>query len=289
MQFQRRPWSHDARSDNFKTSLFFGAITTFPDTLGKSRKKAEDQGNTLRCAAFAAAMNGQYIHNEPMSTDWQTDKIGRVQGRPVDGYGSDPNAAMKSQLYQTRGGYLPTGDWNPTDPNTLDQIAMNYSDDAYLKPDGGIDYFDSIRSALQRTYNPQTKLGACVQAFSGWYTGWDTATIPTTIGTLLGYHSYLFVDFETVSGVPYLVLQNSYGSSWGDGGYQYMPREVVNREFSRFGTSLKIPSPLTQEQIKLAKEESPLGMIQRTIINMWFRLVLLLYGSIRRVTSFGGE
>jgi hypothetical protein len=214
-----------------------------------------------------------------MSEDWQNNKVSRIQGKPVDTGGSDPNAAMKSQLYAQNGGYLPALDWNPAEPNLLDTEAMNYGDDAYLKPDGGADIFDSIRSALTLAYNPTTKLGACVQAFSGWYDNWETSTIPSAEGNLLGYHSYLFVDWETVQGVAYLVLQNSYGVSFGDGGYQYMPRDVVNREFGKWGSSLKIPQPLTAEQIALAKQETPFGAIQRQLINIWFSLVTYLYGN----------
>ena len=90
-------------------------------------------------------MNGQYIHGLVFSPDWQTDKIGRLQGKNVDEGGSDPNAAMASQTFTKRGGHLPINLWNGTPPNLLDSYAINYSDEGYMKPAGA--RICSIRSA----------------------------------------------------------------------------------------------------------------------------------------------
>ena len=66
--------------------------------------------------------------------------------------------------------------------------------------------------------------------------------------------------------------QNSAGPLLGDNGFLYFPREVVNREFAKWGSALKILKPMTAQQIALAKEESTAGYIQRLIIQAWYLL-----------------
>lgn len=282
MKLLKHPWKNDARSRRFSHKRFYGKNLLFPDTLNRPRRTPENQLQTTRCAAYAGALNGGYIHGRRMSPDWQAKKIGQIQGTSVDGYGSDPNAAMQSQMY-ANGGYLPYED-SPvtleqdgilTSGNmanyapSLDAEAQNYADEAYLKPDGGQDYYDSICDALITAYDSGTKLGAGVQAFSGWYDSFMDASI-TSIGTLQGYHSYLFIDFVRSRDV--LILENSYGTEFGNGGYQEIDREVVNALFSKQGTSLKIPKQLTATQIALAKQVSPMGKIQDAIIQLWYDL-----------------
>jgi hypothetical protein len=87
-----------------------------------------------------------------------------------------------------------------------------------------------------------------------------------------GYHAYLFIDWCEIGGKLYLVAQNSAGTLMGDNGFLYFPREVVNREFAKWGTALKILKPLTPEQIALAKGETPAGRIQRLIVQAWYLL-----------------
>lgn len=272
-KYIKKPWRHDPRSKNFSHTRFFGVAKTFPDTLGRPRKTPEDQQQSLRCAAYAGAMNGQYIHGIRMSPDWQTNKIGRIQGTSVDMGGSNPNAAMKSQVFvpqsDTSGGYLPYADWDPIKAEILDKEAANYGDEGYVKPDGGADDYDSICSALLLAYDVNTGKGAGVQAFSPWYPSFNEINITDITGTSFGGHSYLFIDFDRTKDV--LIVENSYGEEY-DNGFQYMTRPVVNRLFAQWGTSLKIPKPLTPAQIALAKQETPLGTVQRLLIQAWYAL-----------------
>lgn len=273
MKFQQTPWKHDPRSEKFSHTQFFGAAVVLPRTLGRKRMDPYDQGASLRCAPTAAAANGHYIHGLDFSVDWQVDKVSRLQRYPVDDRGSDPNAAMKSQLFPG-GGYLLSSDYANVPGALLDPKAENYGNSAYVKPDGGGDVFESIKIALTMAYDPKTGKGACVQAFGRWFAEWTPAFyIPQEFNQMVGYHSYLFIDFDTLNGIDYLVAQNSYGRSVGMGGFHYFPREVVNREFTISGTTLKIPKTLSPEDIAAAKQETPLGYLWRQVISIWQSLM----------------
>ena len=314
MRFQQKPFSHDVRSNDFLSGRFYGAVTDLKPTLNRPRITPLNQGDTLECAEHAAVHNCKLMFGFDASKDWQVNKVGRLMGRPVSVSGSDPNATMDSQMYFKDGGYLPIGKWNPALPQSCDLIAKDTSCVAYIKPSLGKDAFDSVCMELQRHYNFDTHLGAAVQAFTSWYSsfgGTEITMIDDTsfgairkqhasiikslwvflfrkAGALLGYHSYLWPDFDRTDpdeNKHFLWLLNSYGTTIGDGGYQKMYRPVVNQLMAQWGTSMKIVTPLTPERAQQAKDQSQYGLIERLIINFWYKLTLIALSLYGRVTS----
>lgn len=286
MKLRQSPWSHDYKSKRFTTkALNFAAIPQLPVSLFRRRFECLNQGESSRCAAYAAVANGMYIHGQVFSVDWQVNKIARIQGYDVDGAGSNPNAAMNSQMYSKEGGYLPVNMWTLTAPALLDRYAQDYSNKAFVKPASGKDVFDSICMEIQRSYDPGKGLGAGVQMFTEWHDTFNREEI-RSFGNRLGWHSYLIIDFNRTDADEnnhYLVLQNSYGRAIGGNGYQKLYRSMVNDLLSRWGNSCKIPVELTKEQLELAKQETPLGRIQRQLINAFYAIglyVVQLYGKI---------
>lgn len=296
LTFKKVPWRHDPRSRNFSHHALFGTLApaTFPPTLGRPLRNVENQKDSLRCTGYGTAMNGGYIHNRRFHPDWQAAKIGQLQGSSVDINGGDPNAAMRSERdcgfmpYENvpaglslEGNSIENTGWQAFDAS-LDKEALPEHVAGFVTVDGSNDTFDNIRSALVQAYDWKTGLGATVQAFGKWYTDWSftrSGIVPTAYNeTKYGYHHYLFVDFCEINGVPYLIVHNSGGSLMGLGGFQYMPREVVNREFqlSGFlypsGTTLKIAKPLTAAQLELAAQESTMGLIERMILKAWYAI-----------------
>lgn len=269
-------------SNGFSHHRFFGTIQpiNLPKTLGRSLFTPENQGNTTRCAAYASAANHRYATGFRMSPDRQAICIGKVQGFTVDSGGSDPNAAMKAgrdygyllwdtaKLHLETDGILTTGDernW-PTE-----QISpIDDRDISFLKVDGNNDIFDNIRSAIFQSFDSTTQMGNGVQAFGRWYMEWDRYIIPEQYQTFSGYHSWIFIDFTEVNGIQYLIAQNSYGTSIGQGGFHLFPRSVINKEFSASGTTLKIPKAITPLQLAIAKQSTPFGIIQRQILKIWY-------------------
>jgi hypothetical protein len=69
----------------------------------------------------------------------------------------------------------------------------------------------------------------------------------------------------------------SYGTALSLTGYQTMTRAVVNQVFSMLGTSYKQPDELTIEQSQQAKAQTPTGAIWRTLMNIWYSLILSFY------------
>lgn len=293
-----KPWRWDPRERNFSHKRVFGAAGELPaDGLHRARRPVENQLATLRCGAYSAAVSNGYLRHSRFHPDWQAISIGKKQGRPVDGNGSEPRACMKSLaedgsiLWDAAPVHLDTHGMEytanePYYPLGLNEQAQNNRITAYLGVDDKFDYFDDIRWALHRAYHPSTGTGAVVHAFGAWYDEWSNppkAIVPNTYRSFAGWHAYLFIDWCIIEGVQYLVAQNSYGPTVGDNGFLYFPREVVNREFAKWGSALKIPTgELTLEQIALAKQETVAGRIQRAILQCWYLLSEKFGGLLRR-------
>lgn len=293
----RTPWRHDPRSRRFNHHELFGTTlpSALPDTLGRPLRPVENQKNTLRCGGYGDAVDGGYMYGRRFHPDWQSAKIGELQGQSIDVSGADPNAIMRAER---DAGFLPY-ELVPAaltlESNTIENTGIDAYKHIPVDPDDAlryrvagfvsvigpndppeIDTFDKIRSALAMAYDPVTRLGPTVHAFAKWYQVWSspkTGIIPGLYDTrYFGQHHWLFVDFVVENGVPYLICHNSGSTAIGVNGFFKFPREVVNREFGTWGTSLKIAKTLTLEQIALAKQESPLGLIQRMILQAWYAL-----------------
>ena len=285
-----KPWRWDPRERNFSHDRYFGSPdpSQLPkDGLHRPRRLVENQGATLRCGAYSVAVSNGYLRNTRFHPDWQAIAIGRKQGRPVDGYGSEPRACMNSlrddgslpwdasSFHLETHGVEQTA-YEPYYPVDARTNAQDNRITAYLGVDEPYDTFDDIRWALFKAYHPSTGTGAVVHAFGRWFDEWTDprkGIIPTSYTRFAGWHAYLFIDWTVIDGVEYLVAQNSYGTDVGDRGFLYFPREVINREFSIWGAALKIPTgALTKEQIELAKQETTAGRIQRMILEIWYAL-----------------
>jgi hypothetical protein len=279
-----------------------------------------DQGRTLRCTGYGTAANGFYIHGKEFSPDWQAYIIGKIQGRSVDDNGGDPNATMKSMrdygfLPKSQAPFSLQKDgtegsgFNAPWPSALETEAKTWDTiPGFVRVDGPYDTFDNIWNALCMAWDEKTERGPCVDAFGRWFTEWTyVEVIPTDyqeyagafggggnsiswwrkllvrlgFGSLAGYHRYIFLDKIWRDGIEYLLAQNSYGKKAGRNGYHLFPREVVNREFSKWGTSLKIVKTLTKGQMEEAKKETDLGWAWRLFLQAWYFL------SEKAGTAFG--
>jgi len=51
--------------------------------------------------------------------------------------------------------------------------------------------------------------------------------VPPVSGQMLGGHALLAVGYLTIAGVLYIIVRNSWGTSWGDSGWCYLPADQV--------------------------------------------------------------
>lgn len=279
------PLKPDHRDDAF-SEIVFGApsLPTFPKTLFRKRNRVKHQGQSLSCTKHATAGASEYQDGLELSAAWGWSRVCKKLGNFIP-EGTDPRTAMGITCQE---GELPQSLAKYTFPDDYYQIVGNwenwpdtskeaqpYRKAAYIKVKIVGDYFDSIRNAL---FVGKEK-NQVVMAFGTWYQEWGQMIVPSVYTNFAGYHAYLFMDFDTIDGVQYLVAQNSYGENLGDKGYQYFPREVINREFAKYGTGLYVFEDLTPEQIALAKQDTPFGRLQRAIISVWW-LIATKFGLV---------
>jgi hypothetical protein len=277
-----QPISYDPRDEQF-TQITFGAVTlpVFPKTLGRKRRPVKNQGTSVSCTAQTTALAAEYQDGEELSAAWTWKEVCKYLGTFTPP-GAQPRDAMSRAIAV---GFLPQrhakysfpqdntqtiGNWN----NWPDQYALAepFKKAAYVRIPIIADYFDSIKAALVHG----KEKNQIVMAFGTWYTEWNIGKFIALIYSILsGWHAYTFIDFDTVDGVEYLIAQNSYGETMGEQGFQWFPRETVNREFSRWGTGLYVFVDLTPEQIALAKQDTVFGKIQRAIIQAWWTVTLV--------------
>ncbi len=270
------PLLYDERDAEY-AAVAFGApvMPVLPSAFELPKKRVRNQGMSLSCTAHNTTGASEYQEGVELSPAWHWAQTCKLLGSYVPN-GSDPRTAMgvsakQGDLEESLAVHKfetddaqTIGNWNNwTTDAFMRGVIEQHQKAAYVPIQMVGDYFDSIRAALYK--------GNAVMAFGTWCEGWDKSSIPTAPSAVAGYHAYLFVGFNG----DYLIIRNSYGSSFGSGGYQYMPRETVNREFAKYGTGLYTFVDLTPEQIARARENSVGGSIQRAIIRAWQQLMLL--------------
>lgn len=118
-------------------------------------------------------------------------------------------------------------------PSALDQIAAQHKVGSFFNVDGAGDTFDNIRSALW--LNASKSQGYEVMFGLNWRPEWTYAAggvIDEAYSSSAGNgHCIKLIGQKMIGGVPFLVLQNSWGKQYGDGGLYYVSRRVINAEF----------------------------------------------------------
>lgn len=209
-----------------------------------------DQTDLDFCSAFAAVTLNYNLHGIQFDPLYFFAKIKQVRGE-WQAYGANLRDAMQAAVSY---GALPIANspyvhhvpqdlQNPHDesrdflanwnnwPKTLDAIAAKWKDGSFFMVDGPNDAFDNIRSTIyaNRTSRRAVEFGLC------WRSEWTYA--PAGIITDSGYitpsgdgHAISIIGQKIINGVPYLMLQNSWGVNFGDRGIYYFPRSVINKE-----------------------------------------------------------
>lgn len=144
-------------------------------------------------------------------------------------------------------GFFETGTTIPTDKATA------YF---FVSKNNGMDLFDSIRTAMEQIQRP-------ISAGVLWMNEWTIAkggVINDPGKTQLGGHAVKIAGWKQIDGLPYLVIQNSWGTFYGDQGLYYFSRPVVNFAFGEYGIGYWSDDP--NQRVKT------LGLIQALYQNV---------------------
>lgn len=123
------------------------------------------------------------------------------------------------------------------DTETTDEEALKHKRGQYYQVErtNGLDYFDALRSALwvNRGANRSISIG------SPWYPEFQNPIkgIVNTVDTENGWdvfsgHNYKICGWKTIGGKPYLIVKPWCGPFYGDEGFAYFSREVINKLFN---------------------------------------------------------
>ncbi len=107
-----------------------------------------------------------------------------------------------------------------------DLQAFGHRRGAYYAIEPAPDYFDGVRSALVK--------GHSVSMATPWYDIFNLPRAgiiqaPSDYGQKSSYHNYKACGWKTINGTVYLKIKPWIGPQYGDNGFAYMPREVVNQ------------------------------------------------------------
>lgn len=246
--------NHNVYSSKFGVSTFPAQLLFVNDIL--------DQGNTPYCTAYSACATRGSMKTKNYDPIAYWNEEAAYDGEPITENGTSPDTCMEVGVEV---GWVPLGQPLPTD-----KAAMTIS----VIPNSGMDLFDSVRSALVETNNP-------IQGFVMWYADWDNTTdgiITPTFTSILGGHAIKIAGFTTVNNVPYIVIQNSWGSTVGINGLFYFDRATFNKAFGAGYVRLWSDSvnPTVQKMgllvalmQNLLNLEAALGRAARSIINIF--------------------
>lgn len=273
--YKLKPFKRDLR-DHTHYALF-GNVSSALLTLNRQAIVMNDFDSS-ECVGYQNACAGSYKNKILMSGDYQEAKTFEVMGVTDTLTGADPKAGLLSGCIF---GHLPQAlapfslpiqseqfvtnaeNWDKTN----DITAQQYLEPAFVivAPQGGFDMFDSIKSAL---IQGQTS-NEVVMVWTNWYQEWNETLkgiIPSIYGFPVAQHAYVYYDFCTINGIDYLKALPAQGTSFGDGGVVYFPREVVNKETAVTGMGCAI--------YKNVDEVSSWTFFMSTLSNLLTKLTL---------------
>lgn len=291
-----RPTPKDPRDKRFSHARLFGSVATFPVEYYADNGSMPDQmkdGRPTACTSYTVVEIGRDQDGIEYSHDYQFMKTLLSCGLPPTSQGADLRAAFK---VSTVWGLLPNED-EPQEmerknqavaampinwPVELDKKTIKKPAYIPILVEPGLDWFDAIRSALVIGKDEKRTVGLGTK----WYSSFKDAVLPDKPTGSYSWHAYKVSGWTTEDskgnlirgGEPFLKVKSWQGKSFGDNGWCYMSRELVNRLMSDWGTYAATLQDLptgTVEELKaqqVSLMESALALMQNLLIRLQYAL-----------------
>lgn len=247
---------------------------TMPDQI--------EEGNPYSCTAYTVTDLGTDQDGVIYSPEYTYMKTLFIQGLPPETNGSDMRPAMKTaKVY----GLLPKmnmpidllgkgedytaniSHW-PVDLDKISGLLEHRKADYYnVYDDGGLDWLDSLRSALW--LNKNDKRGICIG------TPWVWSSAPAGFLTenfiydgnpqSVAWHCWAIKGWTTIEGVPYLVGKPWQGKNYGANGFVYVSRETINKVMKIRGSAAFTIADARPEDVRTIQ----LGIIETILFYIW--------------------
>lgn len=148
---------------------------------------------------------------------------------------------------------------------STDLEAAKHLRGAYYQVENHSDWFDSIRSTI--TLN-KSSVSVATQWFASFGRVGQDGIISETFSPDFSWHNYKVCGWKQINGQPYLIVKSWQGSGYGDGGYCYMSRNIINRLLSVSGSGAFIVAQYDPSKIQTVKLD-----ILSTILSYLVRLL----------------
>lgn len=299
-----KPLKPDYRDQKFLHGKKFGtiALQSIPTGgLGRVPYKINQQYTTNFCTAAATESAAEYEQERPFSFEFQVAAVSRMSGAPIVD-GADPRDAYKArcaygclqdeltprELRLVEGGAQVVANWRMW-PTQLWSEARKYVAGGFFWLGEEYEQLDQVKEALwsARAENQ------VVMVAGRWYEGWNSVgadgILPKKSGKYT-LHEFLFIDWTTIDGVEYLVVQNSVGTGYGKNGLQYMNRANVAAAWPRVygdGCGAAIWRKVNPEDINSLKAQwvSLAGILASILDSILFKIKYGVTGNIAQYLS----
>lgn len=237
--FALRKLPHDARDLRFGSLFTLKSAADLPLEFETAEPlKIKDQKASDYCGAFSSTSVSEDQETVELDPLWQFMKTKVLEGDP-QAYGTDLRYIGKSftkfgsieakdspyTVDTPRETIVDPSSWRDKNYDEL-SLAHQKSSFAFVTPDFGMDFFDTLRSTMFHGDKQSVAIGMA------WCAEWLGAAggVVASLGTVVSGHAVKLYGWKQINGEPYIKVQLSNGKNIGDQGIFYFSRVVINSQ-----------------------------------------------------------